>query len=322
MSKHDIENIQGLLTKHYAEERKKLGDSFLAALYNLCLLDGDFSQETKHRLSYIVWLFFELPSTNLGERQDTDGNRPPGFGFSDGFFIRGDMIGYEQGEENWWDSKDFYVFQRNYRHLCGLIESCIEGEYYRSFQREDIKWLDKKISRLLHFSVQLQFKEPIFLVGGEGGTVKPAEIPPDVSPPLIPINSTVGTGPPPDGCVNVYLDLPGTGGAWLFKQFEDGTIPFDQFNPVIVHTIERDMPPSDRILCQAYLELLEAINGRLRFRRCEAEPTQKHSACQNIFRINKQRGPKRIWCSSTCRRRVNEHRNKARNRTQNRQNYR
>ena len=320
MSKHDIENIQGLLTKHYAEERKKLGGSFLAALYNLRLLYGDFSQEAEQRLSYVVWLFFDFPSINLGETQVIDGNRPPGFGFSDGFSIRRDMIGYEQDEENWWNSEDFHVFQCNYQHLCGLIESCIEGEHYWNFQRENIKWFDAKISRFLHFSIQLQFKRPVFLVPSQGGSVRPAEIPPDVYPPLIPISSTLGSHPPPDGCMNAYVDIPRTGGAWLYEQSEDGTISFDQFSPIVVHTIEHDMLPSDRILCQAYLELLEAINGRLKFRRCQAEPTKRHPACQNIFRVNKQRGPKRIWCSSTCRRRTYEHVN--RNRTQNRQNYR
>lgn len=317
-----MNDIQNLLAKHYVDERKKLGDSFLAALYNLRLPEEGLSHEDKKCLSYVAWLFFKFPSTNLSEQQTADSDQPPGVGYSDGFFIRKDMIGYEQSEESWWNSEDFDTFRRNYQHLCGLIESCIEGEQYWNFQRGDTKWLDEKISRFLHFSVQLQFKEPVFLVGGEGGTLRPAEIPPDVSPPLIPIDSTVGAGPPPDGCVHAYLDIPRTGGAWLFKQFEDGTIPFDQFNPVITPSIERDMPPSDRVLCQAYLELLDAINGQLRFRRCKAEPTQKRPACQNIFRVNKQRGPKRIWCSSTCRRRDNEHRNKTRNRTQNKQNYR
>ncbi len=308
-------DIQRAFAQHDADERKRFGDSFLAALYNLCLPEGCLSQEDKKRLSYVVSLFFEFPPTNLRERQTDSSNRPPGFGFSDGFFIRTDMMGYEQGEENWWNSEDFDDFQRNYRHLCGLIKSCIEGEHYWNFQRENIKWLDEKMSRLLHFSVQLQFKHPVFLVPSQGGSLRPVEIPPDVCPPLIPIASTAGADPPPNGCVSVYSDLPRTGGAWLYEQFEDGTIPFDQFNPVIVHTIQRNMPPSDRILCQAYLELLETINGQLKFKRCQAGPTKRHPACQNTFRVKNQRGPKRRWCSDTCRRRFYEHCNKAKNRT-------
>lgn len=326
MSTDLINSIQREYAKHYTEERKRLGNSFLAAVYNLRLPEGDLSQGDKKRLSYVVWLFFELPSTNLSDSVSHDNNRPTGFSFSDGFMIRNDMMGYgvknEKGmyqpdEEEWWNSKDFNRFQRNYQHLCGLIESCVEGEQYWNFQRENIEWLNKKISRLLHFNVQLQFKRPVFLVPGQDGSVTPAEIPPDVSPPLIPIDSTVGVEPPPDGCVNVYVDLPRTGGAWLYEQSEDGTIPFDQFDPVIVHTIERDMFPSDRILRQAYLEILEAINYQLRFKRCQAGPTKRHAACENIFRVSSQRGPKRLWCSHTCRRRVYEHKNRAQNRTKN-----
>ena len=319
MSTDLINSIQREYAKHYTEERKRLGNSFLAALYNLRLPGEGLSQEDKKRLSYVVWLFFEF-SSNYGD------NRAPGVSFSDGFMIHNNMIGYgvkdergmyHPGEEEWWNSKDFGAFQRNYQHLCELIESCIEGEQYWNFQRENIEWFDKKISRLLRFSVQLQFKQPVFLVPGQDGSVKPAEIPPNVCPPLIPITSTTGVNPPPDDCVSVYIDLPRTGGAWLYEQSEDGTIPFDQFNPVIVHTIERDMPPSDRILRQAYLELLETINGQLSFKRCQAGPTKRHPACQNIFRVTSQRGPKRLWCSHTCRRRVYEHTKKARNRTKN-----
>ena len=316
-----MHDIHRLLAEQYARERKKLGDCFLAALHNLHLPDEGLSQEEKKRLSYVVWLFFRFPSNNLSEPQFDDYDRAPGYGFDDGFFIRADMMDYQQTEDDWWTSEDFKAYQRNFHHLRGLIESCIKDESYGSFQRVDLKWLDEKVRHLLHFSVQLQFKSPIFLVGGKDGTVEPAEIPPDVTPPLIPIGSATKSGPPPDGCVHAYLDLPRTGGAWLFRQSEDGTIPFDQFHPVIVHSIERDMPPSDRILCQAYLEILGAISGQLKFRRCQAGPTTKCPACQNIFRIKKQRGPQKRWCSNTCKRRVYEHEKKVRNRTQNMPNY-
>ena len=170
MSTDLINSIEREYTRHYAEERKRLGNSFLAALYNLRLPEAGLSQEDKKRLSYVVWLFFEFSS-------NYDNHRAPGVSFSDGFMIHNDMMGYgvkdergmyHPGVEGWWNSKDFGAFQRNYQHLCGLIESCIEGEQYWNFQRENIEWLDKKISRFLRFSVQLQFKRPVFLMPSQG----------------------------------------------------------------------------------------------------------------------------------------------------------
>ena len=123
MSKDNINDIQRLLAKHYAGKRKRLGDSFLAALYNLRLPEGGLSPEDKKRLAYVVWLFYEFSSNNLSEPASYGNNQPSGVSFPDGFSIREDMMGYEQGGENWWNSKDFAALQRNYQHLCGLIES-------------------------------------------------------------------------------------------------------------------------------------------------------------------------------------------------------
>ena len=94
MNKDYTNDIQRVFAQHYANERKKLGDSFLAALYNLRLPPERLSQEDKKRLTYIVWLFFELPSTNLNEPRTVGNNRPPGFAFPDGFLIHDDMMGY------------------------------------------------------------------------------------------------------------------------------------------------------------------------------------------------------------------------------------
>lgn len=333
MSKNPIDNIRSSFAQHYAKERKRLGGNFLSALYNLHLPEGRLWSEDKKRLSYVVWLFFEFPQTNLLEPPANGNDRPPGFTFGeDGFSIAPDMMGYKEpdekginrpGEEAWWNSKDFDACQWNYRHLCRLIESCIEGEHYWNFRRDDLEWFHEKMSQLVHFSVQLRWKRPVFMVPGETpGTMRPArseEVTPDVRAPFISLSSTRG-GSPPTGCVLSYLDIPRTGGAWLYEQSEDGTISFDQFSPVIVPGIERKMPPSDRILTQAYLELLGVVNTLQKFRRCKAEATPRRPACQNIFLQKKQRGPEKVWCSNRCRRRIYEA-EKARsiNRTQNNQ---
>ena len=169
---------------------------------------------------------------------------------------------YTQSKEDWWNSQDFDTFRHNYQHLCGVIDSCCEGQHYRNFQHDDIKWLDKKTNQFLHFNIQLKPKHSVPLVPGEDGSVKAIEPPPNYSAPTIPL-----------GGLDAYI--------------EDGLISFDQFDPVIIPTIERDMSPSDRVLCQAYLELLDAINGQLKFRRCQAGPTTRRPACQNIFRIKR-----------------------------------
>lgn len=324
------DDVQKVFAQHYANERKKRGDSFLAALYNLRLPAAALSSEQKKSLARVVWLFYEFPPTNLSEPATYGNNRqpgfgftvrPPGFGFSDGFFIREDMMGYvsmgnsaihQPSMVEWWRSEDFDSFQHGYQQLCGLIESCLEGEHYWNFRRDNLEWFDDKLNQLLHFSVQLAFKRPVFMVPSHGGTLKPAENPPNFRPPMIRLSAIDSAEPPPDGCVSAYLDLPRTGGAWLFRQSEDGTIPLSQFSPVIVHTIEPSSPPSDRILYQAYLELLAAINNQLKFKRCRAESTKKRTACQNIFRVKYQRGPDKIWCSNRCRRRLYEHEKKAR----------
>ena len=330
MSKDNRDNRQRALAQFYANERKRLGGSFLVALYNLRLPKERLSQENKKRLAYIVWLFFEFPQTNLYEPPADGNDRPPGFlFFKNGFSIEPEMIGYAEpdekgmnrpGTEAWWNSDDFDAFQRNYQHLCGLVDSCIEGKNYWNFRRDDLEWLHEKMSRLVHFSVQLHLKRPVFMVVSETpGTMRPArpdEIPPDIRLPFIPLSSTgeSSTGNPPAGCVWCYLDLPRTGGAWLYEQSEDGTISFNQFSPVIVPEIERDMPPSDLILHRAYLELIDIINNHGKFGRCKAEATLRRPACPNIFLRKKQRGPTKRWCSDSCRRRMYEAQ-QARNRT-------
>lgn len=315
------DDVQKVFAQRYANERIKRGDSFLAALYNLSLPVAALSSEQKKGLARVVWLFYEFPPTNLSEPVVHDNNRPPGFSFPDGFIIHDDMMGYgvqdesgiyQPSEEEWWNSDDFNAFQNSYQHLCGLVESGIEGEHYRDFRRDNLQWLDSKISQLVHFSIQLAFKHPVFMVPSQGGTLKPAESPPNFRPPIIRLASIDNAEPPPDGCVSAYLDFPRTGGAWLFRQFEDGTIPLSQFSPVIVNTIEPNTPPSDRILYQTYLELLAVINNQLKFKRCRAKSTKQRSACQNIFRVRNQRGPDKIWCSDRCRRRLYEHERKVR----------
>ena len=319
MSRDLINEIQMRFAQYHANERKKIGGSFLVALYNLRLPERQLSLEDKKRLSYVVWLFFEFPQNNLSEPPLHGDNRPPGFlFFNNGFSIQRDMMGYaepdEKGmhhprEEAWWNSEDFDAFRRNYGHLCGIIESGIEGESYWNFRREDLEWLHEKMSRLIHFSVQLRLKRPVFMVGRER-PARPEEIPPDVHPPFIPLSSTIEEeGEPTTGCVPVYLDLPRTGGVWLYEQSEDGTISFDQFSPIIVPGIERDMPPSDQILHQAYLELLVGINNHQKFKRCKAKATKRREDCQNIFHVKqgkRGRGPQQVWCSNTCRRRLYE----------------
>jgi len=305
-----------------ALSKKRLRSSFLVALYNLRLPEGQLSPEDKKRLSYVVWLFFEFPPMNLYDPPSDGDNRPPGFLYFNGFSIRREMMGYMEpdekgfnrsGEEAWWKSEDFDAFQRNYQHLCGCIESCIEGENDWNFRRNDLEWLHEKSSRLVHFSVQLSWKRPVFMVVSETppGAMRPArpeETPPDVRPPLLPLSLTgeSSTGSPPAGYVWAFLDLLRTGGAWLYKQSEDGTISFDQFSPVIVPEIECDMPPSDLILHRAYLELIGIINHHGTFRRCKAEATPRRPACQKIFPHPKQRGKRREWCSDTCKKRIHE----------------
>ena len=130
-----INEIQMQFAQYYANEKKKLGGNFLVALYNLRLPEGRLSLEDKKRLSYVVWLFFEFPQNNLSEQPVHGNNRPPGFlFFNNGFSIQPDMMGYAEpdkkgmhhpGEEAWWNSEDFSAFQRNYKHLCGIIESSI-----------------------------------------------------------------------------------------------------------------------------------------------------------------------------------------------------
>jgi len=315
--------VQKTFERHWASERKRYGGSYLVALYNLRLPEGQLSLEDKKRLSYVVWLFFEFPQTNLYEPPHHGNNRPPGFTFfKDRFSIEQDMIGYAEpdekglhrpGAEVWWRSDDFLAFQHNYRQLCGLVSSCIEGKSYWNFRRDEVEWLHEKMSRLVHFSVQLLFKRPVFLVVSEKrGTMRPArpeEIRPHIRPPFMPLSSASGD-PPPPGCVSCYLDFPS--GAWLYEQSEDGTVPFDQFSPVVVPSIERNMSPSDLILHQAYLELFGVINAPRSFGRCEAEATRRRPACQNIFLRKKTRGPKQIWCSPTCRRRIAEARKASR----------
>ena len=61
MSTDLINSIEREYTRHYAEERKRLGSSFLAALYNLRLPEAGLSQEDKKRLSYVIWLFLNSP---------------------------------------------------------------------------------------------------------------------------------------------------------------------------------------------------------------------------------------------------------------------
>ena len=99
MSTDFINSILRTYAKHYAEKRKRLGNSFLAALYNLRLPETNLSQEDKKRLSYVVWLFFEFPSTDLREPTFHGNNRPTGFSFSDGFMIHNDMMGYGVKDE-------------------------------------------------------------------------------------------------------------------------------------------------------------------------------------------------------------------------------
>ena len=57
-----MNDIQRIFANIYADKRKKLGESFLAALYNLRLAEGYLSQEEKKRLANVVWLFFQFPA--------------------------------------------------------------------------------------------------------------------------------------------------------------------------------------------------------------------------------------------------------------------
>jgi len=298
-----------LRERYWAPKRQKHGGSYLVALYNLHLLQGPLSLADKQRLSYVVYLFAEFPQTSLNEPPPLNNNRPSGFICDDGFTVRSNMMGYHIPDEKgiyrpeWWNSDDFKAFQCNYLHLCGCIASCIEGENHWNFRLADLEWLDEK-AKSIHYTVCVEMKNPIpLVVDNKSGNVRPVEPTSQVPGHLI-VGYAYGKASPEHKKSQIRSPLISI---ILFQeqQYRESNL-LERVSPVITPTFEHPLPPSDRILHQAYQELIELINNHRTFRRCKAKATPRRPACQNIFLVKKRRGPKQCWCSNTCRRRIYE----------------
>jgi len=297
--------MQECAEKRWAEEKEKLGGSYLVALYNLHLPEVPFSPEDKKRLSDVVSHFIEPPAVSL-EAPPTFGNRRSAgliLPTSSGYFeVTLGMMGYSAYDDEkgiyhpgdaWWNSEDFFIaFQRNYQHLRGCIESCIEGEGYFDFRRADLEWFDEKM-KLIRQTITLAMKNPIPGVAGNNpGTVRPVE-----ENSQIPSHSIVCyiAGPARPGETHFQVRGPLT----PLRQFtpfqdehpSDDRISLERYFPVMTSTMEHDLPPSDLILHQAYLELRDLIQGNKEFRHCSAQD------CHQIFLPNKQR---RKYHSGEC----------------------
>ena len=267
--------------RYYVYNTQKPGDSYLVSLYNLDLSTGRFSPEDKKRLSEIVYLFFGgFPTNSLDQAYDDGETQLAASAYlgDNGFYIQPDMVGqlaycdekgiYEPGTDIWWGSDDFINFQNNYQHLRGCIESCIEGDNYGRFDQSDMEWLDKKV-RLIRYTVCFSL--------ANDNPLSPARIgrtTPQVRRHLISL-----------------------------RQIIDDSEELENYIPVITFAVEPDLPPSDLILYQAYLEIIDVINKRQPFGRCKAEATPRHPACQNIFLHTKRRGRHNDYCSTRCRKR-------------------
>ena len=163
MSRETMNHLQQIREQQVESERKKHGGSCLTGLYNLHLPEGRLSREHKIQLVKVRSLFVEQPLAPLPLDDSLDNNSPPIFPLS-----------VDEMEEEWWCSDDVTSFPRNYQHVCSLVESCIGEPKDWNFHQPNLEWLDRKM-RLIPDAIFLEMKNPVSVVPGNRGTLKPVD---------------------------------------------------------------------------------------------------------------------------------------------------
>ena len=98
------QDIQEMAREHCDSERSERGGSYLAALYNLDLPEvtsQELSEQRRRELAHVVWLFQE-PRRALGQQSPTFGGTPPKSGtvYEDGFMLDEWAMGYKQPDSD------------------------------------------------------------------------------------------------------------------------------------------------------------------------------------------------------------------------------